>query len=138
MIDAHAEARRAREACGQAEGDDGNFWLDERPFIMTVGPAYPEQLSEVSHGLPSILGWTPEQVVTFAAMCNDDRDHRLLARLCVALSEAVGARPRVGRSSRLPNDQVVSDAEHRPHKIGRLSSALEVVHLPQIGLVSIA
>ncbi|WP_438038266.1 DUF6368 family protein [Sorangium sp. So ce128] len=70
-------------------GDD--FWVDRRPFILTVGPEYPEAISEVLEaGLPKVLGWSPEDVVSFAAMCNDDEDHRLLARLCIDLAEAEG------------------------------------------------
>ncbi|WP_437792253.1 DUF6368 family protein [Sorangium sp. So ce693] len=70
-------------------GDD--FWLDQRPFILTVGPEYPEAISEILEaGLPEMLGWSPEDVVSFAAMCNDDEDHRLLARLCIDLAEAEG------------------------------------------------
>jgi hypothetical protein len=71
------------------QGDD--FWVDQRPFILTVGPEYPEAISEIlDAGLPEVLGWSPEDVVSFAAMCNDDQDHRLLARLCIDLAEAEG------------------------------------------------
>jgi hypothetical protein len=48
-------------------------------------------LSEiVESGLPRLLGWIPRGVVTFAAMCNDADDHRLLGRLCLALCEGTG------------------------------------------------
>ncbi|WP_437522563.1 DUF6368 family protein [Sorangium sp. So ce726] len=73
----------------EVRGDD--FWLDQRPFILTVGPEYPEAISEhLEAGLPEVLGWSPEDVVSFAAMCKDDQDHRLLARLCIDLAEAEG------------------------------------------------
>ncbi|WP_437708809.1 DUF6368 family protein [Sorangium sp. So ce448] len=73
----------------EVRGDD--FWVDRRRFILTVGPEYPEAISEVLEaGLPEVLGWSPEDVVSFAAMCNDDQDHRLLARLCIDLVEAEG------------------------------------------------
>ncbi|WP_437943138.1 DUF6368 family protein [Sorangium sp. So ce281] len=73
----------------EVHGDD--FWVDQRPFILTVGPEYPEANSEILEaGLPEVLGWSPEDVVSFAAMCNDDQDHRLLARLCIDLAEAEG------------------------------------------------
>ena len=34
-----------------------------------------------------MLGWTPRGVANFAAMCKDVEDHRLLARLCLAVCE---------------------------------------------------
>jgi len=65
-----------------------DFWLKQRPFMLIVGPEYPEAMSEVlENGLPELLGWPPGDVVTFAAMCNGDEDHRLLARLCIDLAE---------------------------------------------------
>jgi len=65
-----------------------DFWLKQRPFILIVGPEYPGEMSEVlENGLPELLGWSPEDIVTFAAMCNGDEDHRLLAQLCIDLAE---------------------------------------------------
>jgi hypothetical protein len=59
--------------------------------VATIGPEYPEMLAEVAEsGLPRLLGWTPTGVVTVAAMCNDAADHRLLARLCLAICEETG------------------------------------------------
>jgi hypothetical protein len=83
--------RRARSACGRTSGDDGQFWVEGRPFVVTIGPEYPEMLTEVvQSGLPRVLGWTPSGVVTVAAMCNGPEDHRLLAQLCLALCQETG------------------------------------------------
>lgn len=83
--------RGARRACGHNSGDDHELWIDGRPFLSTIGPEYPEALTDVvESGLPRLLGWTPRAVVTVAAMCNDAEDHRLLGRLCLALCEATG------------------------------------------------
>ena len=82
---------RAREACGDTSGTDQEFWLEGRPFLSTAGPEYPEQRTEiVESGLPRLLGWMPEEVVRFCAMCNGAEDHRLLGRLCLALCEETG------------------------------------------------
>jgi hypothetical protein len=68
------------------EGDD--FRVDGRPFIFAIGPEYAEELSEIEEsGLPAVLGWVPRDTVSFAAMCNQEHDHRLLAELCIALAE---------------------------------------------------
>lgn len=71
----------------RVSGDD--YWIEERPFIVSFGPESPESLAEISEGgLPSVLGWVPADVVSFAAMCKDARDHRLLASLCIDLAES--------------------------------------------------
>jgi hypothetical protein len=65
-----------------------DFWVNRRPFILSMGPEYPEEISEISDaGLSLVLGWRPEDLVRFAAMCNGDEDHRLLAALCIQLAE---------------------------------------------------
>ena len=75
-----------RRIADSVTGSD--FWVNQRPFILIVGPEYPEEMSEVrANGLPELLGWSPEDVVTFAAMCNGDEDHRVLAQLCIELAE---------------------------------------------------
>lgn len=75
-----------RRIADSVNGSD--FWLKQRPFILMVGPEYPGAMSEVlENGLPELLGWLPEDVVTFAAMCNGEEDHRLLAQLCIDLAE---------------------------------------------------
>jgi len=79
-----------REGIGRiADSVDGsNFWVNQRPFILLVGPEYPEAISEIlDTGLPELLGWSPEDVVTFAAMGNSDEDHLLLAQLCIDVAE---------------------------------------------------
>lgn len=64
--------------------DKNDFWFEERPFIVTYGEEYRGALAEVvESGLPEVLGWTPQGCLTFAAMCNREMDHRILAELCV-------------------------------------------------------
>lgn len=82
-------AELRKEILERADSVSGNdFWLNQRPFILSFGPEYPEGLSEICDaGLPEVVGWSPEDVVTLAAMCNRDEDHRLLANLCAELAE---------------------------------------------------
>lgn len=54
-----------------------------RPFIWGTGEEYPGELSEKD--LSRLIGWQPEDQVTFAAMCNDKVDHRILAELCIEI-----------------------------------------------------
>jgi len=73
----------------EVRGDD--FWINGRPFILQVGPENAEQLPEIAEsGLSGILGWSPQEIVTFAAMCNGDQDHHILAQLCIAVAERDG------------------------------------------------
>ncbi len=89
--DAQELVYRARAACGDNAGTNEEFWLEGRPFLSAMGTEYPERLPElVESGLPRLLEWMPEQAVTFAALCNGAEDHRLLARLCLALCEETG------------------------------------------------
>ena len=77
-----------RRASG-VSGDD--FWVDDRPFVVVFGPEYPEDLDELlREGLSAPLGWTPREVLTVAAMCNQDVDHRLLGELCLRLATQLG------------------------------------------------
>jgi hypothetical protein len=73
-----------------------DFWISDgrvievdycgegRPFIMTLGERY--DVDEID-ALATILPWTPQDQLGFAAMSNSDVDHALLAHLCVHLSE---------------------------------------------------
>ncbi len=64
------------------EGDD--FWVQERPFIVIIGPEYEEEIDDyIDNGLHSLIGWTPKDIVGFAAMCNQHIDHHLLAEICL-------------------------------------------------------
>lgn len=69
--------------------DGDSFWLgDDHPFIVAFGEDYPGELDELDDtGLPSLLGWRPQGILTFIAMCNGDRDHELLAELCIRFAE---------------------------------------------------
>lgn len=74
-----AEILRTAE---KVEGND--FWIDGRPFIVWFGEEYPGELDELCEvGLPDVLGWKPNATLGFAAMCNGQEDHRILAELCV-------------------------------------------------------
>jgi hypothetical protein len=83
-----------RGGSGMREGDNG-FWLgDEHPFIVILreeDPYYPDELEDFAdldeHGLPTLLGWRPQDRLGFAAMCNGDEDHVLLAELCIRFAE---------------------------------------------------
>ena len=78
-----------RHASTAVEGD--SFWVpprdapaadpaDSRPFIWSVGPFQEPGGEEIRRR----FGFDPRIEVVFAAMCNSDEDHRLLARLCEA------------------------------------------------------
>lgn len=95
----------------EVKGDD--FWLDGRPFFVMFKEDYPGALDDLAkEGLPMVLGWTPIGVLGFAAMCNDDLDHRLLAALCLRFAKnldglidfggTVAAGPNVSASSAAP------------------------------------
>lgn len=69
---------------------DGNdFWLgNEHPFFVDFDEEYPGELEDLDDtGLPTLLGWRPRGILSFAAMCNGDRDHELLAALCIRFAE---------------------------------------------------
>lgn len=84
-------ARSAMLATGDVRGAGTDLWIEQRPFLVSTGPEYPEDLADLgASGLPQLLGWMPAEVVSFAAMCNDARDHHLLARLCLAVCEQTG------------------------------------------------
>jgi len=69
--------------------EDDDFWLgDDHPFFFAFGEDYPGLLEELDDtGLAALLGWRPQGILTFAAMCNGDRDHELLAELCIRFAE---------------------------------------------------
>jgi hypothetical protein len=75
-----------------AERREGNdFWIELRPFIVSFGEEYEGELAELAdHGLSSVLGWTPIDILAFAAGCNDSVDHALLGQLCVRFSRKLG------------------------------------------------
>lgn len=78
-----------RRRSSRVEGSD--FWVEERPFFLIFGPEYPDEVEELAaSSLPLLLGWEPRDMVTFCAMCNRDIDHRILAELCLQLSEEQG------------------------------------------------
>lgn len=81
-------------------GDD--FWLgDEHPFFFTLGDGrdpdepddaygeeFPSELESLDQsGLPALLGWRPQGILMFCAMCNRDGDHQGLAELCIRYAE---------------------------------------------------
>ena len=88
VTDAHRAALRTRLGCGAPGGTYDDFQLEGRPFIVNLGPSSPREVTEID--LAQLLGWTPEDRVGIAAMCNDAEDHRLLARLSLNLAEEAG------------------------------------------------
>ena len=67
--------------------ESNDFWVQTRPFIMTCGPEYPEELEEhIAAGLPDLIGWTPKDTIGLIAMCNQQVDHRLLGQICVRIA----------------------------------------------------
>jgi hypothetical protein len=77
--------RLVRERAAVVEGDD--CWIDQRPFIVSMGEEYPGAMQEVMDtGLPSLLGWHEVDTIRLAAMCNDPIDHQLLAELCLLIA----------------------------------------------------
>lgn len=71
------------------DGDD--FWVEGRPFILSFGEEYEGELNDIIEaGLPSVLGWRPQDLLRLAAMCNDPVDHRILAQLLLRLAQILG------------------------------------------------
>jgi len=76
------------EMSNHIEGDD--FWIEERPFLLIMGPEYEDELAEYSEdGFEELLGWLPTDIVSIAAMCNDQIDHVLLGKLCLRLGKVL-------------------------------------------------
>lgn len=73
VTDAHHAALPTRLDCGASSGTYDDFQLEGREIDLS-----------------QLLGWTPVDRVSFAAMCNDAEDHRLLARLSLDLAEEAG------------------------------------------------
>lgn len=81
------------------EGDD--FWVtstisiygrytgEGRPFILTVNDAS-DELGDDVELFEDALGWRPQLAVGFAAMCNQQQDHQILAELCVFVCRRFG------------------------------------------------
>lgn len=103
--------------------EGNNFWIDGRPFIICFGEEYEGELQEVvSQGLPEVLGWTPGDSITIAAMCNQRIDHELLGRLCHQLARSlvgvvdfggtIAAGPTVARERRTQPMKVERPGEH--------------------------
>jgi len=68
-----------------------DFTIDERPFIVWFGEEYEGELRDRKEGgLSELLGWRPVDSVGFAANCNGELDHRLLAEICVGVAERLG------------------------------------------------
>lgn len=70
------------QSATRVSGED--FYIGDAPFCVGFGPEYPEELEDVENeGVPAAFGWTPRDVVVFAAMCGRPSDHRALAALCI-------------------------------------------------------
>src|SRR5262245_5469088 len=68
-----------------------DFAIDGRPFMFWFGEGNQGELQELERrGLPEILGWRPADSVGFAAMCNGQLDHHILAEICVGGGERLG------------------------------------------------
>ena len=91
LTELHRSAVRTRLGCGAPSGDHAEFRMEGEPFIVGFASTHAEKLSVGdANDLLQVLGWMPQDEVSFAAMCNDPKDHRLLARLCVELAEDTG------------------------------------------------
>ena len=77
------------------ESDGESFWVRDtrgiggiyagegRPFILFSEPRDADELSAIT----AVVGWTPLQEIGLAAMCNDAKDHRILAEMALWLSD---------------------------------------------------
>jgi len=89
LTNEHIESVRAIAMSGADAIQGHDFWLKGRPFILSVGAQHSGALEgELEGGLELALGWQPEDIISVAAMCNDDEDHRLLAEVCLRLCES--------------------------------------------------
>jgi len=71
------------------EWDD--FWIRERPLFVWFGPEFSDDLTEyVDEGVAALLGWRPQDILGFAAMCNDLEDHRILGDLALQFARRFG------------------------------------------------
>ena len=76
------------QSATRVSGED--FDIGDAPFVVGFGPEYPEELEDVENeGVPAAFGWTPRDVVVFAAMCGRPSDHRALAELCIRAAVAL-------------------------------------------------
>lgn len=76
------------QSATRVSGED--FYIGDAPFVVGFGPEYPEELEDVENeGVPAAFGWTPRDVVVFAAMCGRPSDHRALAELCIRAAVAL-------------------------------------------------
>lgn len=97
-----------RSVASRVSGDD--FWMDDRPFVVVIGPESPDDLDELlDAGLAQVLGWTPRGILTLVAMCDQVADHRLLGALCLRFATQLGGivsfgGPLSGRGA-LPRDR---------------------------------
>lgn len=91
-LDSEGERRVRTEIERVAERLEGNdFWVDGRPFFLSFGEDYDGEFDDLGEEcLADVLGWRPHGAVGFAAMCNSDIDHRLLAQLCIRFAQLLG------------------------------------------------
>jgi hypothetical protein len=93
------------------------FTIDERPFVVWFGEEYLGELREREEGgLPELLGWRPADSVGFAAMCNEQVDHQLVAEICAEVAERLGGIIDFGGPIGL-GPVFPKEAPHRPMKI---------------------
>lgn len=61
-----------------------DFSIEERPFLYTEGPEFEDELQVyIEEEVPEVIGWIPQDSISFAAMCKSAQDHRILGELCL-------------------------------------------------------
>lgn len=61
-----------------------DYSIEERPFLYTEGPETDGTLEVyIEEAVPEVIGWIPQDSISFTAMCNSEQDHRILGELCL-------------------------------------------------------
>ena len=67
----------------------GSYRGEGRPFLWRLSPSpeWDEDPNQHERGeLEKLLGAAPRAAISLCAMCNDDRDHRVLGELCLTMA----------------------------------------------------
>lgn len=60
-------------------------WIEARAIVYSTNWGWDDH-KESYTGLISLVGWSPESILTLGAMSNRREDHRLLGQLCAEIS----------------------------------------------------
>jgi hypothetical protein len=97
----------------EIEGND--FWINDRPFIISYGEEYENQFQEyINDGTNKIIGWEPIDQMIIAAMSNQQIDHIILAELCISISIIIDGLIYFGGVLNINNDLIFGKLYNLP------------------------